>query len=331
MKWTSSPVRLVGSIVAGAGMAFVGFVFLAAPASADAGPHVSTAGTATVDRCAGCHRAHTAKAANLLLVSQVSLCTTCHGTSGTGAVTDVMGGIAYNNTAAAPNTVRGSTVAGALRSGGFTTARINSAAAGVNLTNKTVAVAAAGTASTSAHSIDGTLQKAWGMGAIGSAATGANVGLMCTSCHDPHGNGNYRILRPIPTDSGAAGVTIADSTGAKVYTTTNYWSTTPTDTGASTAFITNVSQWCSTCHTRYLANSGSADLASGDATFSFRHMSSSNTAGGPNCITCHVAHGSNASMSGESALVQSPDAVISASSRLLRIDNRGTCEMCHNK
>ncbi|MEI6361474.1 MAG: cytochrome c3 family protein [Actinomycetes bacterium] len=330
MKWTSTPVRLAGGIAAGAGLAFVGVVFLAtSPASADAGPHVSTAGTATVDRCAGCHRAHSAKAANLLLVSEVSLCTTCHGTAGTGAITDVMGGVAYNNTAAAPNTVRGTTVAGALRSGGFTTSRIASAT--VNLTNKTVGVAAASATSTSAHSIDGSLQKAWGLGALGTAATGSNVSLMCTSCHDPHGNGNYRILRPIPTGSGATGITIADSTGAKVYTTTNYWSTAPTDTGASTAYITNVSQWCSTCHTRYLAGSGAADAASGDATFSFRHMSSDNTAGGPNCITCHVSHGSNASMTGESGNVLNPDGAGAGSSRLLRIDNRGTCEMCHNK
>ena len=78
MKWTSSPVRLVGGVMAGAGLAFVGVVFLASsPASADAGPHISTTGNATVDRCAGCHRAHSAKAAALLNVSQVSLCTTC--------------------------------------------------------------------------------------------------------------------------------------------------------------------------------------------------------------------------------------------------------------
>jgi predicted CXXCH cytochrome family protein len=330
MKWTTTPVRLAGGVVAGAGLVVVGVVFLAtSPASADAGPHISTAGSATVDRCAGCHRAHSAKAAALLNVSQVSLCTTCHGSAGTGAVTDVMGGVAYNNTAVAPNTTRGTTVAGALRSGGFTTARIASAT--VNLTSKTVGVAAAGTTSTSAHSIDGSLQKAWGLGALGTATTGSNVSLMCTSCHDPHGNGNYRALRPIPTGSGAAGIAIADSTGAKVYTTTNYWSTAVTDTGASANYITNVSQWCSTCHTRYLAGAGSAGTASTDATFTFRHMSSDQTAGGPNCITCHVAHGSNASMTGESGNVLNPDGAGAGSSRLLRIDNRGTCEMCHNK
>ena len=65
---------------------------------------------------------------------------------------------------------------------------------------------------------------AWGNGAIsGTASYGTVMPLRCGSCHDPHGNGNYRILRPIPDESGAGtGVTIADAS-TKTYTTENYW------------------------------------------------------------------------------------------------------------
>ena len=49
-------------------------------------------------------------------------------------------------------------------------------------------------------------------------------------------------------------VVIADNAN-KVYTTANYWQV--EDTNAP-AYIANVSAWCSTCHTRYLAAEASA-------------------------------------------------------------------------
>lgn len=68
------------------------------------------------------------------------------------------------------------------------------------------------------------------------------------------------------------------------------------------------------------------------------------------CLTCHVAHGSSVTMTGwaESSLVTSATAVVTwypepiaqnvqsgvnpaFSSSLLRADNRGVCERCHNK
>ena len=71
------------------------------PASADAGPHVSTAATVAGDyqltavgagRCAGCHRTHTAKAALLLKAAQPQLCYNCHGAGAPGSTTDVVNG-----------------------------------------------------------------------------------------------------------------------------------------------------------------------------------------------------------------------------------------------
>jgi predicted CXXCH cytochrome family protein len=88
------------------------------------------------DRCASCHRAHTAKSAYLLAASsQENLCFTCHGDGGTGATTDVQSGIAYGGAGTVDATgkwigaSRTTTVAGALRGGGFETAMIGASQA----------------------------------------------------------------------------------------------------------------------------------------------------------------------------------------------------------
>jgi cytochrome c2 len=113
----------------------------------------------------------------------------------------------------------------------------------------------------------------------------------------------------------------------------------PADTDASTtvdnSFNAQINAWCSQCHTRYMDGSsgagqdtpGSWGVSSGDAIFNYRHSNSSNKP----CTTCHVAHGSNAQMGGEySSVFPYPDGTTSASSRLLKLDNRGTCQACHD-
>ena len=326
------------------------------PAQADNGPHASTAvaagATATLGqagggRCASCHRAHTAKAEMLLKAAQPALCFSCHA-AGLGAATDVVNG---------KNAYTGA----ALRGGGFTYALINGAAAyktigtvlgphGYPAIAQIVPVLTVPKAVTSKHQIDGTTTGTmWGNGAISATVnTGkAGVKLECASCHDPHGNGNYRILKPVPNDSGApVAVNIPDA-GAKVYTTANYWAVrdlnVPLQAVGDTSvpplltdgYIANVAQWCTTCHTRYLAGSGSYKTNSGDAVFTYKHRSDRVDKGGvsrPNCIQCHVSHGSNASMTGYANGVSQPDgaAAPAGDSRLLRVDNRGTCVMCHN-
>ena len=328
------------------------------PAQADAGPHISSAqvagasvtiSAAGAGKCAACHRAHTAKADKLLLQAQPALCYTCH--DGTSADTAVAGGIsAYSNKA--------------LRGGGFDTAAIGSGLATKQLgaldpvtgriatSGQTIPALTGAETTTSKHQIDGvTAGTAWGNGPISATANlGKSLTLECGSCHDPHGNGSFRILKPIPVDSGVAapavGVKIPDA-GAKVYTTANYWlagdsnvplnattltGTAGTGTAAPDGYIQNVAAWCTTCHTRYLAPTGSYKTASGDATFMYRHRSDANyKAGAANCITCHVSHGSNAAMAGTSRGLLPGDAIAPAGdSRLLRVDNRGTCVMCHN-
>jgi predicted CXXCH cytochrome family protein len=378
------------------------FFLGAVPAYADNGPHVSTATNAVTSgikitdagqgRCASCHRAHTARAAFLLnATSEESLCYSCHGDGGTGATTDVKSGLGYDAASRTtyPNgttlTVeRGTTVAGTLRGGGFETAAL-----GTGLATKDIAVTSRGLGSvnqlvpplktapeTTTSNHLGGVGIMWGNGALGTANAGKDMStttttkLECTACHDPHGNGQYRILRPVPNDSGytailagqtTAGIVIKD-TANKVYTTTNYWiagdPNAVADTGTTTAlgatsildptpkaktlanpvssFQANVAAWCTTCHTRYLAPSNSYKTNSGDAIFTYRHTGDQIGAGpnadagaNRNCIQCHVAHGTNAKM--PNSKVEWPGSTTpSSDSRLLRVDDRGTCVMCHN-
>ena len=532
-----------------------------APAFADNGPHKSTTNIMNEDRCAGCHRAHTASAAYLLTTNETALCQTCHGAASGGSALDVVDGVAYSSdgTVGSPRT---GTQVGALRGGGFSYALLSSGT-GVIARNQPGApggiqtgyvpaldpttAQGATTQTTSQHNV-GATGMIWGNGADITTA-GTSVTLQCGSCHDPHGGANsgqatWRILKVSPTSAagvmvaqvlsatatttsitftttyahtmlvgetvsvagvaptgfnvsgqitavtsntftvaakfttvptyvsggivtttgalvgavtGAVGdgtnvvfatgstsamyvgevvtikgtqdgttptpVAVYDLTGAVTaigdathftvasaktgtwvsggyittpntaiadgsnhsYTTTNYWlqddSNAPaqyaTDangnllngnsrgaivaTTASATKVTSVensiSRWCTQCHTRLLAGSGSYQnaLAAGgtsDSMYAFRHRSDANYNGSmtggnaktmgesPNCLTCHVSHGSNASMQGSSDQapnqfslnVKNPDGSGTGNdSFLLRVDNRGTCQMCHNK
>ncbi len=182
-------------------------------AAADNGPHGNF--TASTDACAGCHRAHTAKAADYLLVQDTyDLCMSCH--DGTGAYTNVKDGVYVNGVVAglaAPYGTQGDKGEG-LFGGGFTNAYM--ATARSDNQNRYNAAALLPTASpvTSSHIVDGvTSGTVWGAGDIGAPNTAA-LTLECTSCHDPHGKAgrmggvstgapiaSYRLLRFNPTGS----------------------------------------------------------------------------------------------------------------------------------
>src|SRR6185369_3734372 len=69
--------------------------------------------------------------------------------------------------------------------------------------------------------------------------------LTCTTCHDPHGNDNYRNLRPDPTLINPPAVIFA-TTQSIVATGTN-----PAQVYAPSNIIykSGVSAWCGKCHT----------------------------------------------------------------------------------
>jgi len=281
-------------------------------ARADNGPHGGY--TAVTDACAGCHRAHTAAGTRLLVDAVPALCLTCHGSAATGADTDVSDGVYLERDASAESPAEGAAGRG-LRAGGFAFALMDT-----NLDGSAVSAPV-----TSGHTVNGAAGTAWGNGAVGSGP-GAAFSLTCTNCHDPHGGGAYRILRPIPTASGAGtGVTVPDE-ALKTYSVAdaagNYMNEAY---GTQAAALTN---WCTQCHTRYLAGNGSGHTDSGDPIFSYRHNTQA-----VSCVRCHVAHGTAASMNGYAASVDWPDGTAlpagDARSSLLRLDNRGVCASCH--
>jgi predicted CXXCH cytochrome family protein len=287
-------------------------------ALADNGPHGGF-----TDACAGCHRAHTAPQAKLLLSASTALCQTCHGSTGTGADTNVIDGV-YVNRDATTESPPGEGPGGSLKGGGFTNALMD--------TNDNGAADGGTRTATSTHTFNGANGTVWGSGALGSAGAGGTIALSCGNCHNPHGkagtNGvaTYRILRPVPTGSGAGSNADVADEATKNYTINNtaadYWN-------QPHAVDSSLTTWCSQCHTRYLAGSNSGETDSGDAIFKYRH----NTSAGMSCNDCHVAHGTAAVMGPNSDAVPWPDGTTSpnldARSSLLRLDNRGTCYKCH--
>jgi hypothetical protein len=163
----------------------------------------------------------------------------------------------------------------------------------------------------------------WGNGALGTPGAGPSFALDCGSCHDPHGNGQYRILRTVPAGSGSLGAVVTDQPDPKNYRAVNYLYM-----GVDVS-LAQISSWCAQCHTRYMSTGVAATV---DPIYTNRHRSdgSSNRA----CVTCHAAHGSNALMTGPySSTVEWPGGGVgttdSNNSRLLKMDNRGICKKCH--
>jgi predicted CXXCH cytochrome family protein len=281
-------------------------------ASANGGPHGGY--TATTDACAGCHRAHTATSANLLIQADTTtLCLTCHGTAGTGADTNVDDGYFLStrspSTEGTANTIDNANLLG----GGF--------------------VNQGGAAVTSTHAADGSMSNAWGFGALRGAygALAAGESLDCASCHDPHGSTNYRII-PTTVNGVATTVTQVDE-GAKSY---------DTETWAA-----NVSNVCVACHTAYHDNAATTthnvDVAFNAGINSGADNPETVGFGGENlplagttlvCQTCHFPHGSSSvqTVLAEGATLSGlTDGSAVDSSALLRLDNRGVCEVCHQK
>lgn len=265
-------------------------------AQANGGPHGGF--TPTTDACAGCHRSHSAITSELLISSEPGLCLSCH--DGSGADTNV---------------VDGTYLGSGLRGGGFTTAIMD-----VALDNS-----ATSSLVTSAHTMNGSFGILWGNGAMNSGA-GPSYYMACSDCHNPHGESTYRMLRPIPIDSDASAPVIVPDQSTKTYTVSS-----PSNRYLGEGYGSlsgSLTDWCSQCHTRFMAGSGSGHTDSGDSIFAFRHS----TVSVP-CIVCHVSHGTSATMGVHSGAVAWPndDTAPSGDARssLLRGNNRAVCVTCH--
>lgn len=304
-------------------------------ASANNGPHGGYADA--TDACAGCHRAHSSQNNNLLDYTTTQLlCYSCHGSAATGADTDVEDGEYKNDDATAEAPAEG-VANDPLLGGGFALAYDAQVAPGFK-------------AITSNHdTATGTNLAAWALNAVTGATsdavalTGVGTGLTCDDCHDPHGSGNYRIIRE--TVNGVAGVVVTDSAA------TNY---------TAEAYADNtIGDLCVSCHANYSqTGAGSGDAAihahrtdgdwdgeagvtdadilagfvgnvnpeNGAVTWQLRLSDAGGADMGMNCSTCHYAHGTAAAMS-----AVSQGAAQNNSSSLLVYDDRTVCQSCHQK
>ncbi len=172
---------------------------------------------------------------------EYDFCTTCHGVSAAGADNDVVSGM-YDN----PENLNGSFGA-PLNSGGFE--RIGGPT---------------GKPTTSTHSVDGTVYPIFGNSAS------STIALSCTSCHDPDGSANYRILRDVVNGKDVTGFVKSNEVGfddslsedpevyknyVPNYTTPNYKSPDDPDKG--------IVGWCAACHDNYKSNLYETDPKTG--------------------------------------------------------------------
>ena len=157
-----------------------------------------------------------------------------------------------------------------------------------------------------------------------------SMSLSCTTCHDPHGNDNYRNLRPDPTGSGLTPVTVV----AKQTTLANGTNPAQVYIPANIVDKSGISAWCEQCHAGPIPGSdhpadktmwGStlASYANWTAVTGYRVR-----AGSPSddtypsqddtvlCISCHKAHGNG-----------NPYGIVYADG----VTQDSTCQECHNQ
>lgn len=153
--------------------------------------------------------------------------------------------------------------------------------------------------------------------------------LGCTTCHDPHGNDNYRNLRPDPTRTGQTPVTV-------IARQTKIPGTDPREEVYVTANIVHksgVSAWCGKCHgatdpgighsvDQPLWGSPSASYPQWVSTTQPRvpvHSPSDNVIPSTDdqvmCLSCHKAHGSQ----NHASLIYADGATLDS-----------TCQECHD-
>jgi cytochrome c553 len=265
----------------------------ASSAFANFGPHGGY--VSDTDSCAGCHRAHTSfsnlrydprvgadllaedeKPYALLVGNAATMsefCNACHGDTAPGASTNVVSGRFDSGPSGAAGQAAGTSNGGVtvayetastfnapLNGGGFSTT--------LNYQDWEASATPVYQNITSSHSMErvGVL---WGAG----FAADTNMTLTCTSCHDPHGSSNYRLLKDNVNNHAVGGYT-GDNPNGMVFSNEAGYPTadggwlkhqaghdqmvayTPNYTSGSRNISAgtagaSLSTWCSACHEQY--------------------------------------------------------------------------------
>jgi len=190
---------------------------LVGSAYANFGPHGGF--EQDTDGCAGCHRAHTSfsdvkfdldgdgpnPAKYALLIgggdgTTTQFCYVCHGDTAPGASTNVESGIFDGDASTAEKAVADkdagqlyvtdSAMGMPLNGGGFTKTTYNWNWASDDRWGDPTTASIAASVTTSKHSVDKE-SVLWGAG----NGSDSPLYLKCTSCHDPHGTPNFRLLK----------------------------------------------------------------------------------------------------------------------------------------
>lgn len=297
-------LRLVSRVLFVALVAASFMILASGIAFANYGPHGNF--ETDTDACAGCHRAHTsvsnvtwtdndgasksALLAGLNVTSQgfvsatvKDFCYTCHGAGAAGAATDVQSG-------QLDATVGASTTGAVLNGGGFE----DMGGAGATITSMHDMPAA-----TAANPVVYGGGIAFGGKDKNGAYTGGGIyiAMDCSSCHDPHGSSNYRLLKDSINDTETGGYVgdfasdvnpdpkpfvVSNEVGYPTegfrlhtqypdyqpdYTTARYAKAPEsTSTPGSIDGRKGLSGWCAACHTEYntVSASGQAAYDAGD-------------------------------------------------------------------
>jgi predicted CXXCH cytochrome family protein len=141
------------------------------------------------------------------------------------------------------------------------------------------------------HNVQGQTQIDAAPGAL--TANVNEEALTCSSCHNPHGTTNERLLKTTVNGVQLTQavdldlVEIQDLNGLKIYKSngTMFDKNYPDDSPQNA-----YSAFCSTCHTSYLAHSGTK-TENGH----YSHTTDNGKAG-RNCASCHYAHGTDITM-----------------------------------
>ena len=290
--------------------------------------------TSDTSSCGQCHATHAAAGQNLIQSLEAGTqndvyrtCVYCHKSGGQSRYDVVNGAILAAN---------GSTYAA--NGGGF--------AQVVSTEGATPAFASVD----SKHDVDAAASTlVWAPG----YDTAATMELTCSSCHDPHATGNNETNTTTGVSGRALRTTILSASLNPQETITA--ATLKAD--ETVLYTSGWNNFCGACHKDFnQQGAGSGDANSGDYSSKKRHRVEMDPTGyaGVNtanltsaalsqpssmlplqgttkevtCLTCHYAHGSSAT---NTVTFNRTNGSTSVSSTLLRLNNRGVCQACHNK